>query len=140
MRKILKLNTSKTFNNITSEIESFVSESGGNGIVNIFSRHTTLALWLTEDELLHLADIDTFLEKNAPLDGDYLHDRIHLRNDVPKEERINAHSHIRHLFFNSSENIPVEDGKLLLGKWKQLFAVELDPERDRELIVTFIKY
>ena len=68
----------------------------------------------------------------------YLHDLISLRNDVPVDERINGHSHIRHLFFNSSELIPVEDGKLMLGSWKQVFAVELDPIRDRELICTFI--
>jgi len=68
----------------------------------------------------------------------YLHDLISLRNDVPVDERINGHSHIRHLFFNSSETIPIDQGKLILGEWKQLFAVELDPVRDRELIVTFI--
>jgi len=34
--------------------------------------------------------------------------------------------------------VPIENGELLLGKWKQIFAVELDPIRDRELICTFI--
>ena len=71
-------------------------------------------------------------------DWKYLHDLISLRNDVPVDERINGHSHIRHLFFNSSETIPVDNGELILGDWKQLFAVELDPIRKRELIVTFI--
>ena len=41
-------------------------------------------------------------------------------------------------FFNSSENIPVKNSKLLLGKWKRVFFVELDPMRERELILTFI--
>ena len=117
------------------------------GLVNIFSTHTTCAIWLTEDEVLHHADVRFFLDKMAPMwkdpEGDqknikYLHDLISLRNDVPVDERINGHSHIRHLFFNSSELIPVEDGKLMLGSWKQVFAVELDPIRDRELICTFI--
>ena len=53
-------------------------------------------------------------------------------------QAINGHSHIRSLFFNSSENIPIKDRKLLLGKWKRLFFVELDPMRKRELIITFI--
>ena len=30
-------------------------------------------------------------------------------------------------------------GKLRLGKWKNVFFVELDPMRERELIVTFLK-
>ena len=58
--------------------------------------------------------------------------------EVPVDEKINGHSHIRSMFFNSSENIPVKDNKLLVGKWKRLFFVELDPVRERELIVTFI--
>jgi thiamine phosphate synthase YjbQ (UPF0047 family) len=68
----------------------------------------------------------------------YLHDLISLRADVPVDEPINGHSHIRSLFFNSSENVPIKDSKLLLGKWKRIFFVELDPMRKRELIVTFI--
>ena len=40
--------------------------------------------------------------------------------------------------FNSSENVPIKDSKLRVGKWKRLFFVELDPMRDRELIITFI--
>ena len=58
---------------------------------------------------------------------------------MPVDEAINGHSHIRSLFFNSSESIPINNGKLQVGKWKRLFFVELDPLRDRELIVTFIK-
>ena len=96
---------------------------------------------------MHLVDVRFFLDKNVPFvkqpEGEhrnvkYLHDLISLRGDVPVDEPINGHSHIRALFFNSSENIPVANGKLLFGKWKRLFFVELDPQRDRELVVTFI--
>ena len=64
---------------------------------------------------------------------------ISLRNNVPIDEPINGHSHIRSLFFNSSENIPIQKSKLLLGEWKHIFFVELDPMRNRELIITFVK-
>lgn len=147
MKKTIKLKTDKLFTNLTPQIETLAKEWGKSGLVNIFSTHTTCAIWLTEDEVLHHADVRFFLDKMAPRwkdpEGDqknikYLHDLISLRNDVPVDERINGHSHIRHLFFNSSELIPVEDGKLMLGSWKQVFAVELDPIRDRELICTFI--
>lgn len=147
MRKTIKLSTDKLFTNLTPQIEEMAKEWGGTGLVNIFSKHTTCAIWMTEDEILHHADVRFFLDSMAPKYKDpegtqknikYLHDIISLREDVPPEERINGHSHIRHLFFNSSENIPVADGELLLGSWKQVFAVELDPIRDRELIVTFV--
>jgi secondary thiamine-phosphate synthase enzyme len=147
MKKTIKLKTDKLFTNLTPQIEELAKEWGKSGLVNIFSKHTTCAIWLTEDEVLHHTDVRFFLDKMAPMwkdpEGDhknikYLHDLISLRNDVPVDERINGHSHIRHLFFNSSELIPVESGELLLGPWKQIFAVELDPVRDRELICTFI--
>jgi thiamine phosphate synthase YjbQ (UPF0047 family) len=38
----------------------------------------------------------------------------------------------------TSETIPVENGKMLLGKWQSVFLVELDPARDREVIISFI--
>jgi thiamine phosphate synthase YjbQ (UPF0047 family) len=92
-------------------------------------------------------DVRFFLDKLVPYvkqpEGEnrnvkYLHDLISLRADVPEDEPINGHSHIRSLFFNSSENIPIHDSKLLMGKWKRIFFVELDPMRNRELIITFI--
>ena len=69
----------------------------------------------------------------------YLHDLISLRDEAPADERINGHSHIRSMFFSSSETIPVEKGELLLGKYKQIFGIELDGIRDREIICSFIE-
>ena len=147
MRHIIKLETDKLFTNLTDQISELTEEWGGTGLVNVFSKHSTCAVWLTEDEILHHTDVRFFLDAMAPKHKDpegshknikYLHDIISLRKDVGPEERINGHSHIRHLFFNSSELIPVENGKLILGNWKQIFAVELDPIRKRELVVTFI--
>jgi len=121
---------------------------GKSGLVNVFSKHTTCCIFLLEDELLHKADIRFFLDKMVPKwkepEGDqknikYLHDLISLRNDVCVEEPINGHSHIRSLFFNSSEMVPVSEGTLLLGEWKDIFVVELDPGRPREIICTFIE-
>jgi len=143
----IALETDKLFTNITDQVSEFAEEWGKTGIVNIFSPHTTLAVWLTEDEILHHADVRFYLDATVPMikdpQGDsrnikYLHDIISLRNDVPADERINGHSHIRYLNFNSSETVPVEDGKLILGTWKKIFAVELDPVRKREMVCTFI--
>lgn len=147
MKKTIKLKTDKLLTNLTPQIAEMAEEWGKSGIVNVFSRHTTCAIWLTEDEILHHVDIRFFLDAMVPRfkdpEGDqknmkYLHDIISLRSDVPVDERINGHSHIRHLFFNSSETIPIESGSLMLGEWKQIFAVELDPIRERELICSFI--
>jgi len=134
--KSIKFNTVKTFTDITPDIRKIVPE-GFNGLVHVFSKHTTSAIKILEDEILLKADYMNFLEEVAPEDAHYQHNHIGIR-DVPPEERINGHSHIRALFFPTSEMIPVADGKLVLGKWQTLFLVELDPTREREVVITFI--
>jgi thiamine phosphate synthase YjbQ (UPF0047 family) len=122
MRKIIKIKTDKLFTDITEEVAKFSRQWGKSGVVNIFSKHTTFCIWCTENEILHKTDVRFFLDKIAPRwkspEGDhqnikYLHDLISLRDEAPSDERINGHSHVRSLFFNSSETIPVEKGKLL---------------------------
>ena len=136
---ILNFKTDKLFTDISDNVQALIPENF-EGLVNIYSPHTTCCVFQTENEILHLVDIRFFLDKQAPYINQpqgayrnmkYLHDLISLRPDVPIDENVNGHSHIRSLFFNSSENIPIKNGKLLLGKWKKLFFVELDPIRDR---------
>lgn len=148
-RKILKMKTGKLFTNITKEVVEFCNiQEVKEGIICIFSKHTTCCVKILEDELFHKADVRFFLDKIAPKwkepEGDhknikYLHDLISLREDCPLDEPINGHSHIRSLFFNSSETIPVIDGSPILGKWQSIFVVELDPTRDREISLTFLE-
>lgn len=148
MRKYINIESDKLFNNLTEEVSEMAKEWGKSGLVHIFSPHTTCAIWLTEDETLHKLDVRFFLDAQAPVtkspegaqkNQKYMHDFISLREDVPEDERINGHSHIRYLFFNSSEMIPVENGELCLGAWKNIFALELDPVRKRRLIVSFME-
>ena len=143
---ILTFKTDKMFTDISNDIQALIPKNF-EGLVNIYSPHTTCCVFQTENELLHLVDIRFFLDDKVPFvkqpEGEhrnvkYLHDLISLRNDVPANEPINGHSHIRSLFFNSSENVPIKDSKLRLGKWKRIFFVELVPMRERELIITFI--
>ncbi len=148
MKKIINIKTDKLFTNITSEIQEFASEWGGDGVVNVYQRHTTSSIRILEDEILHLTDIrfwlDKYLPKHKPENRRYLHDLISLRVDVPQDERVNAYSHMRTLFFNTSEMIPVSNGELMLGEWQDIFFIELDPGdrivplRDREIVCTFI--
>jgi secondary thiamine-phosphate synthase enzyme len=147
MHKKCKIKTDKLFTNITETVTKFASEWNKSGLVNVYSPHSTASIWLTEDEILHKADVRFFLDTIVPIfkepEGSqknvkYLHDLISLRNECPPDERVNGHSHIRSMFFNSSETIPVENGKLILGEWKQIFFIELDPIRDREFVLTFI--
>ena len=149
MKKTIKIKTDKLFTILTPKVADFSDEWGGSGIVNIFTTHTTTSVRILENELLHHVDIRFWLDKYLPKsklgNRRYMHDLISLRNDVPAEERINAYAHMRSLFFNTSETIPVENGKLMLGKWQDLHFIELDPgdniypAQERTVICTFIK-
>ena len=62
MKHIICIETDKLFTNITEEVQDYAEKWGKSGIVNIFSPHTTMCIWLTEDELLHHADVRFFLD------------------------------------------------------------------------------
>ena len=135
------------FTDITKKIQKFIPKNS-QWLANIYSLHSTCCFFQNENKLLHLLDIGYFLDKLAPYvkqfefedkNIKYLHNMISLRNDVPVDELTNGHSQIRSLFLNSSENIPIQKSKLLLGKLKRIFFVELHSMHDRKLIITFVK-
>lgn len=135
-RKELCILTEKQFTSLNKNIQEFINDKKGKGILNIFVSHTTCAIKIMEGELLLLADVNNYFDKTFPIDGHWLHDRIEIR-DVPVNERINGFAHMRQLFFDVSTNIPVENGKMQIGKWQEVFLVEFDPIRERRVILTY---
>ena len=117
--------------NITPEIEKLIASTGiNNGQVLVFSRHTTTALAINEDEERLLKDVKVFLRKLAPESERYLHNDLHLR-DVPEDEPMNAHSHLMAMMLSTSEVVPIVDGKLALGTYQSVLFFELDGSRKR---------
>ena len=135
-RKKIIINTEKQFTPLNDVIEKFLTGKKGLGMLNVFVAHTTCAIKVMEGEILLLSDVNTYLNKTFPEKNDYRHDIIEIR-DVPLNERVNGHSHMRQLFFNSDVTLPVEDGKLVLGKWQKVFLIEFDPIRDRDVYLTY---
>jgi len=115
---------------ITAEITAALSATGlDRGQITVISRHTTAFININEKEELLLEDMETFLKRLVPKDGNYLH------NLNPIDGRHNAHSHLLGLFMNSSETIPFSEGKMLLGEWQSVFFVELDGPRNERVIL-----
>jgi secondary thiamine-phosphate synthase enzyme len=136
--QIINLETEPGINihNITSQIQEIVKASGiTQGQALIFSRHTTTALAINEDEERLLKDIKIYLEKLAPLAEKYLHNDLHLRPNIPPDEPMNAHSHLMAITLSSSEVIPIIDGKLGLGTYQSVLLFELDGARNRTVLV-----
>ncbi len=136
-KKEIVVKTEKQFISLKNEISDLIRDQRGAGIVNVFVAHTTCAIKVMEGEILLLSDVEEYLEKTWPQNGNYRHDMIGIR-DVPITERINGYSHMRQLFFSCEANIPCQDGKMQLGQWQDVFLVEFDPMRERKVIITYI--
>jgi secondary thiamine-phosphate synthase enzyme len=125
------------FIDITDDVREILARSGiQEGTVVVFSRHTTAAIKINEDEPLLLRDMAHFLERTAPAEGNYRHNDFFIRTaNMTQDECPNGHAHCQHLVLGASEWIPVSDGELLLGRWQRVFLVELDRPREREVVV-----
>ena len=137
----IKIETTKApdFIDITDRIEQMVTESRvQQGMVLVYSRHTTAAIKINENEPLLLQDMAAFLERMASRHGHYQHNDFTIRKNTPPEECPNGHAHCQHLLLGTSETIPIVDGKMPFGQWQRIFLVELDHPRPREVLVQIL--
>ena len=134
--------TAPEFIDITDRVVEFVQQSQvGNGFAVVFSKHTTAAIIIQENEPLLLEDMANILERLAPRSAHYRHNDFDVRTvHMHEDECPNGHSHCQHLMLGSSENIPIIDGQLPLGEFQRIFMVELDGQKamqvnHREILV-----
>ena len=127
---------STEFVDITPRIQDEIRRSGlSNGRVHLQSLHTTLGLAVNENEPLLLRDFQGLLERLAPAGAGYEHDDFERRFDIALDEPVNGHAHCRQLLLSAFATVLVEDGRLVLGRWQSVFAVELDGPRHRQLAI-----
>ena len=125
---------------ITDWVKGCVAVSKvSNGIVLVYSRHTTAAVKINENEPLLIEDMAEFLERIAPRDAYYRHNDFSIRTvNMTEDESPNAHAHLQHLMLGCSETIPLIDGKIPFGQWQSIFFIELDHPRPREVMVQIV--
>ena len=125
------------FIDITDEVARVVKASRvKDGLVCIYSKHTTAAIKVNENEPLLIKDMEQFLSRLAPVNAYYGHNDFSIRTvNMTEDECPNGHAHCQHLLLSSSETIPLLDGKLQFGTWQRLFLIELDRPRSREVII-----
>lgn len=125
----LKINTNRNFEiiDITPKINEQIDVESG--IISIFSRHSTSAIVVNENESGLLSDLEFTLNNLITDKFTYQHDRI---DD-------NARSHLKSFLLSSSECLPIKDGKLDLGTWQSVFFIELDgPRYGRTISLTIM--
>ncbi|MCS7110008.1 MAG: secondary thiamine-phosphate synthase enzyme YjbQ, partial [Candidatus Caldarchaeum sp.] len=88
-------------NDVSDRVERVVAASGvKNGLVNVFSLHTTMALYLNENESNLRRDVLEFLEKLAPQREGYHHDTI--------DPTANTFSHLRSILLSPVITLPIQ--------------------------------
>ena len=131
-RKTMKINTSgKGVYELTYDVERLVAESGvRDGLVNVFNRHTSSSLVLMENaDPTACRDLEAYFDHLVPEDTPYFQHTYEGPDDMP--------SHIRMALTRSSETIPLEQGRMMLGTWQGLFLFEHRKARhQREVVVT----
>ena len=127
----------REFIDVTDQVAAVVHRSGvTQGWVSVFSKHTTATVVLNENEPLLLQDMGAMLDRLSATAGMYGHNDLARRTGpMEPDECANGHAHCQHLLLGTSENIPVADGKMDLGRWQRIFLLELDRARDRQLVV-----
>ena len=117
---------------LTNRVIEFVRRSNlREGLLSIWSMHTTCTLFINEFQNALLADIKRFLETMVARDAEYLH------ND-PKHsdcDRMNADSHLRAMLLGHSVTLQISGGEVVLGQWQRILMAELDGPRARSLRV-----
>lgn len=117
---------------ITSRVEEKVRKAGvKDGLCLISCLGSTCGITTIEYEPNLIEDFKEFLEKLAPADKDYRH------NKTWGEK--NGQSHLLSALFKPFLTVPIKDGKLLLGTWQQIVFCDFDSRpREREIFVKII--
>jgi secondary thiamine-phosphate synthase enzyme len=101
------------------------------GLVSIWSMHTTCTLFINEFQNALLADIKRLLETMVARDAEYMH------NDPQHSDcdRMNADSHLRAMLLGHNLTLQISGGEIVLGQWQRILMAELDGPRARSLRV-----
>jgi secondary thiamine-phosphate synthase enzyme len=115
---------------LTNKVMDFVRRFNmREGLVSLWSMHTTCSLFINEFQTALLSDIKHFLEQMVDRDAEWLHnDPAHSDCD-----RMNADSHLRAVLLGHHVTLQVSGGEVVLGQWQRILMAELDGPRARSL-------
>ena len=114
---------------ITDKVKDAVAQSRvGSGMCFVYVPHTTAAVTVNESYDADVAsDITAALSKLVPHRAGYAHSEG------------NSDAHIKAAMVGSCQAIPVEEGRLALGRWQGVFFCEFDGPRTRRVHIQTIK-
>ena len=140
------------FHDVTAQVqEALIKSRIKNGILVVFSQHTTCSVMIQEasDDTnywgtdLLMQDLVNVLENIIPTcrtEGQYLHPGPkHITAAAGRREfpswSLNTDAHLRSVLMGRSQSIPVVDGQMVLGEFGHIYFADFDQVRARERIV-----
>lgn len=122
------------FYSITSEVQTALDElafQAKDGVLTLFCPHTSCALCLNENyDSSAKLDMENFLKHLAPRQLNFITHTAEGPDDAP--------SHMKSILLQSSLQIIVRKGKLMLGTWQGIFLAEFrDADHTRKLWLNF---
>lgn len=99
----------------------------GGGLLHAYVPHTTAGICVNEGyDPDVVEDMARVLDRLVPWKADYRH------------AEGNAAAHVKSILMGSSVTIPVREGRLLLGRWQEIFFCEFDGPRSRTVTLSFL--
>ena len=110
---------------ITRQVQAAVTESGvRDGVCMVFVPHTTGAVTINENADPDVVrDFTMEINKIVPWEDGYHH------------MEGNSAAHLKSSMIGFSEQIIIEDGRLVLGTWQGIYFCEYDGPRSRKVYV-----
>jgi len=110
---------------ITGKIQESINKQGLiSGVCTVFVPHTTAGITINENaDPDVVSDILKEVNKVIPFQDGYDH------------MEGNSAAHIKASLFGFSQQIIVEDGRLMLGTWQGVYFCEFDGPRNRQVYV-----
>jgi secondary thiamine-phosphate synthase enzyme len=113
---------------ITEQVEQALNGANGAAAALVYVPHTTAGVTINEDiDPVLAADLEQAMEKVVEDGWTWKHDDA----DGP-----NAPSHMRASLISPEVLVPLQEGKLALGRYQGIFFCEFDGPRERKVYVT----
>jgi secondary thiamine-phosphate synthase enzyme len=113
---------------ITEQVEQALNGANGAAAALVYVPHTTAGVTINEDiDPVLAADLEQAMEKVVEDGWTWKHD---------DEDGPNAPSHMRASLISPEVLVPLQEGKLALGRYQGIFFCEFDGPRERKVYVT----
>ncbi len=121
----VRTNAHTEMQDITAQVQRAVTESGvSDGLCTVFIPHTTAAVTINENADPDVVrDFKMEINKIVPWEDGYHH------------MEGNSAAHLKSSMIGFSEQIIIENGRLLLGTWQGIYFCEFDGPRTRKVFV-----